>query len=98
MRNFYARILIFLSWSDLDINKKLNHVTLFSHLSHMMNLQASPPPTDAVYDSFDNLLKNINTHAAVETFAFAIKRSKKNKKQFLRKGLAWVWKKWVIQS
>lgn len=48
-----------------------------------MDLQA--PPTNEVYDSFDNLLKAVNTHAAGEGFAFAIKRSKKNKKQILRK-------------
>lgn len=48
-----------------------------------MNLQ--PPPTNVVYDSFDVLLKAVNTYAATEGFALAIKRSKKPKKGILRK-------------
>ena len=38
-----------------------------------------------VYNSFENLLKAINTHAVAKSFAFAIKHSKKSKKQILHK-------------
>lgn len=48
-----------------------------------MNLQ--PPPTNVLYDRFDNLFKAVNTHAAAERVAFAIKRSRKPKKGILRK-------------
>ena len=48
-----------------------------------MNLQ--PPHTNVVYDSFDILFKVVNTHAAIEGFALAIKRSKKLKKGILCK-------------
>lgn len=48
-----------------------------------MNLQ--PPFTNVVYNSFDDLFKAVNTHAAAEGFAFAIKRSKKSEKEILRK-------------
>lgn len=48
-----------------------------------MNLQLFP--TNIVYNSFDNLSKARNTYAIVEKFAFAIKYSKKLKKNFLRK-------------
>lgn len=43
-----------------------------------MNLQ--PPSTNMVCDSFDNLLKAVNTHVVAERFAFVIKCSKKLKK------------------
>ena len=48
-----------------------------------MNLQ--PSPIYMVYDSFDILFKAVNTYAATEGFAFAIKHSKKSKKGILCK-------------
>lgn len=48
-----------------------------------MNLQL--PPTNVVYNSFNNFVKVVNIHTAVERFAFAIKLSKKLKKEILGK-------------
>lgn len=48
-----------------------------------MDLQ--PPPVNQVYASFQELLKAVNTHAANKGYAVIIKRSKKSRKQELRK-------------
>lgn len=49
-----------------------------------MNLQ--PPPINMVYNSFDVLLKALNTYVATKRFILAIKHSKKSKKGILHKG------------
>lgn len=46
-----------------------------------MNLQL--PLTNMVYNSFDILLKAVNTYVATEGFTLAIKCSKKLKKRIL---------------
>ncbi len=52
----------------------------------MSSINGAPtPPQDGVYVSFDKLLEYLNDHLAKQGYAITIKRSKKKKKQELRK-------------